>query len=83
MYIGSIVICEIKRQMVPINGYMYTFLPCNIGVHQGSVLGPLFFLNINDLPRAAYHDSVNLFADYTSMYSGGGAMENLEAFIAK
>ncbi len=65
-----------------INGDKSTFLPCNIGVPQGSVLGPLpFLLFINDLPTAAQHSFINLFADDTSMYSGNEDMENLEVLL--
>ncbi len=58
------------------------FLPSNIRVSQGSVLGPLLLLlSINDLPTAAQHSFINLFADDTSMYSGNGDMENLQVLL--
>ena len=55
-----------KKEGVSSNGDMASFLPCNIGVPQGSVLGPvLVLLFINDLFVAVQHSFINLFADDT------------------
>ena len=57
-----------RRQFVSINGYNSKLLDLNIGVPQGSVLGPLLFLiYINDLHIAIRNSKVHHFADDTNL----------------
>ena len=57
-----------RKQHVSINGYASNEVEINIGVPQGSVLGPLLFLiYINDLNIALKYSTVRHFADDTTL----------------
>lgn len=55
-----------RKQMVKVNGELSASKEINIGVRQGSVLGPLLFLNfINSLPTTIPNAKFTLIADDT------------------
>lgn len=60
---------ENRVQVTKYNGCMSPESPIDLGVPQGSVLGPLLFiLYINDVKRVLRRAEVNLFADDTVLF---------------
>jgi len=67
-----------RQQFVTINNTSSTLRPINIGVPQGSILGPLLFLiYINDLPNALSNDP-RLFADDACLFLAHTSPTTLE-----
>lgn len=61
-----------REQYVEVNGMQSTSLPINIGVPQGSILGPLLFLiYINDMSKCSDKLSFVHFADDTTVSLSG------------
>jgi len=60
---------EHREQRVRINDEVSSAINCNIGVPQGSILGPLLFsLYINDLPTVCTESEIQMYADDTVIY---------------
>lgn len=67
-----------RRQYVSIGESCSTDLPINVGVPQGSILGPLLFLiYINDLPNCSEKLTFVHFADDTTVFIRGDNLPNL------
>ena len=65
----SPIFCIRENKRVVLNGQHSSWTNVEVGLHQGSILGPLFFLiYINDLPDGLTA-SPKLFADDTSLFS--------------
>ena len=66
-----------RYQGVWIDHVMSSFLPCDIGVPQGSNLGPLFFLLfVNDLPFILNCD-IEQYADDSTLIATGESIEEI------
>ena len=57
-----------RKQFCRVNGVASDIMDIEVGVPQGSCLGPLLFLiYINDLPQAVQGSTVSMYADDTSL----------------
>ena len=70
-----------RKQHVSINGFNSKDLPISYGVPQGSVLGPLFLLYINDLHTAIKFCTVHHFADDTNLLHISKSIKKLNKFV--
>ena len=67
-----------RRQRVKINGSFSTWKETNLGVPQGSVLGPLLFnIYINDIFLLMNETEICNYADDTTMYSCDSEVKNV------
>ena len=67
-----------RFQFVSANGLISDQLPVQMGVPQGSVLGPLLFLlYINDMPQVMRSANVVMYADDTTLYSSSNNINDL------
>ena len=71
-----------RRQFCRVNGVSSDPAEINIGVPQGSCLGPLLFLiYINDLPFALKRAKVTMYADDTAISFSSNDMEEIDAVV--
>ena len=69
-----------RQQRVCVGGDMSVPISLDIGVPQGSILGPtLFLLYVNDLPGALHGVDVSLYADDINVLISADSMEGLVA----
>ena len=67
-----------RKQFCRVNGTDSQVNAVNIGVPQGSCLGPLlFFVYINDLPKVIENCTVAMYADDTDLYYRGASLAQL------
>ena len=72
-----------RKQFVSFNGVSSELLENNCRVPQGSVLGPLFLIYINDLPNISKILNFYLFADDTNIYHESNSLNDLERTVNK
>ena len=73
-----------RKQFVKMGSNVSNYKKIKLGVPQGSVLGPLFFLIfINDLPFCLNELRCKLFADDTTIYQVGEDLKELTANFNK
>ena len=69
-----------RKQIVDYHGMLSATKSVDVGVPQGSILGPfLFVLHVNDLPNATCHCSILMYADDTVLFCSerdASAIEN-------
>ena len=68
-----------RSQKVFSNNTYSSELPINVGVPQGSVLGPLLFLiYVNDIANVLPNQNIRLFADDTNIFVKGNDINSLQ-----
>jgi hypothetical protein len=67
-----------RKQLVRCHNTLSSVKDINIGVPQGTVLGPILFLiYINDLPQNINLAKCNIYADDTAIYSASNSISDL------
>ena len=71
-----------RSQCVAFNGKVSNTSVLNIGVPQGSVLGPiLFLLYVNDMPLFGLNSCVNMYADDSVIYCTGDNINDITCLL--
>ena len=71
-----------RSQVTRVSGKSSTNQPINIGVPQGSILGPVLFqIYVNDLPLYISNCHVSMFADDTAIYTASDSLIDLELMM--
>ena len=70
-------LCD-RSQNVSYNNVLSETRNTFAGVPQGSILGPLLFLMINDLPNVLKHSNLTMYADDTTLYLCGVDQRELQ-----
>ena len=69
-----------RKQQTSCENELSEALPVTFGAPQGSILGPLLFLEyINDLPAVIEHSEVSLYDDDTVLYCFSKESHQLES----
>ena len=78
-WFGFALIYPGRSQKTQFRGTLSEALPVSVGVPQGSILGPLFFIiHINDLPLELHSDVTStMFADDTTILVRGPSVTSL------
>jgi len=66
-----------RQQFVTFAGVSFDLGKISRGVPQGSVLGPLFLLYVNDISNSVPNASIKLFADDTNLFVHSITLNNV------
>ncbi len=71
-----------RKQATKCNGVISSLLSVNIGVPQGSILGPLLFIiYLNDMPLSIRNCIISCYADGTAIYLSGPTVNDIRTSL--
>lgn len=72
-----------RTRTICVNGFLSEPQSIQLGVPQGSILGPLLFIMCtNDLPSVFHHCKIQLFADDPLLFFSGSSIEEIETYLS-